>query len=331
MENNILEINNFTLTSSREINDILHNIENLKKESLLIHIVSFIHNTVLVQSLKNELNKMFPHAKIVLLKHTDKTRTCLTVYSINKKIENQDIENEVLRELYLQSSQKDFSIREYRSKLFSRYFIDHLTNLPNTYKLRNDLDEYKHFALVVFNIDNFQTVNNFYGYMVGDYVIEKVGKYLQEKLPDHHIYKLSGDEFAFIIDQDMGFYELKGYLDALYQKIKNIVIEYQNINIYIDFTLASSTNRDNKNIFSKVAMALKYAKETGAKYWIYEDRMNFENEYERNLQLSGIVRDAVENLKIMPYFQAIVDTKTSEIRKYECLARMVDKNEKVLS
>jgi EAL domain-containing protein (putative c-di-GMP-specific phosphodiesterase class I) len=78
-------------------------------------------------------------------------------------------------------------------------------------------------------------------------------------------------------------------------------------------------------------MALKYAKEIGAKFWIYEDRMNFENEYERNLKLSGIVRNAVENLKILPYFQAIVDSKTSEIKKYECLARLIDKNEKILS
>ena len=330
-EESILEINNFALTSSREIGEILHSIENLKKDNVLIHIVSYIHNTVLVQSLKSELNKMFPRAKIALLKHSDKLHTCLTIYSIAKNIDNQDIENEILRELYLQGAQKDFSIKEYRNKLFSRYFTDHLTNLPNTYKLRSDLDEYKNFALIVFNIDNFQTINNFYGYMVGDYVIEKVGKYLQEKLPDCRIYKLSGDEFAFVIEEDIGFYELKNYLEALYQKIKNIIIEYQNINIYVDFTLASSTNRDSKNIFSKVSMALKYAKQVGKKYWIYEDRMNFENEYERNLQLSGIVREAVENLRIMPYFQAIVDSKTSEIKKYECLARLVDKNEKVLS
>lgn len=331
IENGVLEINSFTLTSSRDVQEVLASVQNIDKEYILIHIVSFIHNTVLVQTLKNELSNIFPYAKIVLLKHNDKTKTYLTIYATNKDIDPEDIENEILRELSVQTVQKDLSIREYRNKLFSRYFTDHLTNLPNTYKLRSDLDDYKHFALVVFNIDNFQTINNFYGYIVGDYVIEKVGKYLQEKLPEHHIYKLSGDEFAFILDEEIGFYELKNYLDTLYKKIKNIVIEYQNINIYVDFTLASSTNRDNKNIFSNVSMALKYAKEIGAKFWIYEDRMNFENEYERNLQLSAIVRNAVENLEIMPYYQAIVDSKTSKIKKYECLARLIDKNGKILS
>jgi EAL domain-containing protein (putative c-di-GMP-specific phosphodiesterase class I) len=33
----------------------------------------------------------------------------------------------------------------------------------------------------------------------------------------------------------------------------------------------------------------------------------------------------------MPYYQAIVDSKTSEIKKYECLARLMDKNGKMLS
>jgi diguanylate cyclase (GGDEF)-like protein len=327
----VLEINSFTLTSSRDVQEILLNVQNIDKENILIHIVSFIHNTVLVQTLKNELSSIFPQAKIVLLKHSDKTKTELTIYSTNKEINKENLENEILQELSAQTTQKETAIGDYRNKLFSRYFTDHLTNLPNMYKLRSDLDDYKNFALVVFNIDNFQTINNFYGYMVGDYVIEKVGKYLQEKLPEHYIYKLSGDEFAFILDEEIGFYELKNYLDTLYKKIKNIVIEYQNINIYVDFTLASSTNRDNKNIFSNVSMALKYAKEIGAKFWIYEDRMNFENEYERNLKLSAIVRNAVENLKIMPYFQAIVDSKTSKIKKYECLARLIDKNGKILS
>lgn len=331
IENSVLEINSFTLTSSRDVREILSSIQNIDKEYILIHIVSFIHNTVLVQTLKNELSSIFPQAKIILLKHSDKTKTELTIYSTNKEINKENLENEILQELSAQTTQKETAIGDYRNKLFSRYFTDHLTNLPNMYKLRSDLDDYKNFALVVFNIDNFQTINNFYGYMVGDYVIEKVGKYLQEKLPEHYIYKLSGDEFAFILDEEIGFYELKNYLDTLYKKIKNIVIEYQNINIYVDFTLASSTNRDNKNIFSNVSMALKYAKEIGAKFWIYEDRMNFENEYERNLKLSAIVRNAVENLKIMPYFQAIVDSKTSKIKKYECLARLIDKNGKILS
>lgn len=331
IKNSALAVENFVLTSSREIDGVLENVRGLKKDRLLIQIASFMHNTVLVQTLKSELQKMFSDTKIVLLKHDDKLRTDLTFYSITREIDEENIESEILKELYLQVAKKDLSIGEYRNKLLSRYFTDHLTNLPNLYRLRSDLQDYKDFALVIFNIDNFQTINNFYGYVVGDFVIEQVGKYLQETISEHHIYKLSGDEFAFIIDKEIGFYELKDFLEDLYARIKNIIVAYQDIEIYVDFTLASSINKDNKNIFSNVSMALKYAKEKGVKFWIYEDRMNFENIYERNIKLSSVVREAVENLRIIPYFQAIVDSKTFEIKKYECLARLIDKNDKILS
>ena len=326
-----LEINSFTLESSSDIFNIIRKFKRLKNKNILIQITSFMHNTVLVQSLKSELFKIVPDVKIILLKHNDKIKTTLTIFDLKIDVDIQNISDEILNELYLQITQKNISIKEYRDKLFQRYFTDNLTNLPNKYKLRNDLEDHKDFTLVIFNIDNFQIINNFYGYIVGDYVIEKVGNYLKEKIPKYDIYKLSGDEFAFVIDKDMGFYDLKEYLSNLYNEINNIIIDYQDIKIYIDFTLASSANKNNKNIFSKVSMALKYAKKIGASFWIYEDRMKFENEYKRNLQLSGIIRYAVENSKIVPYFQAIVDTKTSKVTKYECLARLVDKNKKILS
>jgi len=78
-------------------------------------------------------------------------------------------------------------------------------------------------------------------------------------------------------------------------------------------------------------MALHYAREVSVPFWIYEDRMRFENEYERNLKMSGLVRHAVENSNIIPYFQAIFDNRTSKIVKYECLARLVDNNNRILS
>ena len=78
-------------------------------------------------------------------------------------------------------------------------------------------------------------------------------------------------------------------------------------------------------------MALIYAKQKGVPFWIYEDRMNFEHEYARNLQLSHTVRLAVKDSRVVPYYQAIMNNKTMKIEKYECLARLIDENEKILS
>ena len=328
---NILDINSFTLSSSSEINKALGNVLKVAGENTLIHIVAYVHNTVLVQSLKKELNKTIPDAKIVLLKHDDKTYISLVVYTLQKDINYENISDNILKELEKINSVKDKKLDDYRNKLLNRYFTDHLTNLPNMYQLRKDLYDNEDAGLVILNIDNFKTINNFYGFMVGDYVIEDVAEFFKKNIKEHKVYKLSGDEFALILENNIGFYELKEYLINLYEKIKNIVIKYQNTEIYVDFTLASCSNTKNNDIFSKVSMALKYAKEIGSPFWIYEERMNFENDYERNLKLSGLVRNAVESFKIVPYFQPIINNKTSKIEKYECLARLIDENENVIS
>lgn len=215
--------------------------------------------------------------------------------------------------------------------ILNRYFIDHLTNLPNIYQLRKDLEDKENFVLIIFNVDNFRTINNFYGCMVGDYVIEGLGQHFKNNLKYHKIYRLSGDEFAFVIDEKMFFYDIKEHLNTLCEDMKDFVVKYMDINIYVDFTLASSASRDNKNIFSKVSMALRHAKETYSNFWIYEDTMNFEKNYAMNLELSKTVREALKNHRIVPYYQAIIDTKTSKIQKYECLARLIDNKGKIVS
>lgn len=329
--NSSLEVNSFSLGSSSEVTSLINKIAELDKRQMLIHIVSFMHNTVLVQTLKSELVKIFPHATISLLKHISKTQSSVVLYTLDRDMGETDIRDEVLKELHLDNRLKTTTIDLHRKQLLGRYFTDHLTNLPNMYQLRKDLNDNEEAGLIVIKIDNFKTINNFYGFIIGDNALEQVSKYLVEHLPKHSVYRFSGVEFALLLEKNLGFYDLKEYLTRLYESLKNIVVDYQDTKIYVDVTLASCSNTNHDNMFSKVSMAMKYAKEKKIPFWIYEDRMEFENEYENNLNLSGIVRQAVEESKIIPYFQAVYDNKTSKISKYECLARLIDKNGRVMS
>ncbi|WP_297441995.1 EAL domain-containing protein [Sulfurimonas sp.] len=330
MESSPLKIRNFTLKSSTDVPSVVRKIKELEHDQLLIHILSYFHNTVLVQTLYKELLHLYPNSKIVLLKHEDKVTTSVNIFSLDlDDIEN--ISDEVLKELYLDNSDKNHCIEDYRTQLFKRYFTDHLTNLPNLYQLRKDLEHLENPGLILLKVDNFQTINNFYGFIVGDYVLESVGKFLKKTLPDNKVYRLSGAEFAITTEINLGFYELKKYIEEIYHKISKIRVYYQKTKIYIDFTFGSSSKKDSSNIFSKVSMALMYAKQRGVPYWIYEDRMHFEDDYSRNLTMSHTVKEAVDNSKVLPYYQAILDNKTGKVVKYECLARLVDSNEKIIA
>ena len=330
-EKSVLDVNSFTLSLSDDIHKAVLDILKIVGKSTLIHIISYDNNNSLAKDIKTELNKKIPKAKIVLLNHNGKAHISLVVYSLKEEYSISDISDYIIRKLEIKNSLNDKRLDDYRNKLLSRYFVDHLTNLPNMYQLRKDLYDNESGGLIIINIDNFKTINNFYGFIVGDFVIEEVGKFLKSNVKDHKIYKLSADEFAIILKNNMGFYDLKDYLSKLYETVKSIIIKYQDINIYVDLTLASCANTKNSEMFSKVSMALKYAKEKRLPFWIYEERMHFENDYERNLLLSGLVRSAIENFKIIPYFQPIINNKTMKVEKYECLARLIDENGKILS
>lgn len=328
---NILDIKSFTISSVEEVNRAMFDILNIVGKNTLIHIISHNENESLIESLQKELNNKIPQAKVVLFSQDNKVHTSLVVYSLKEKYALNNISDYILKELEIKNNLNDKRLDDYRNKLLSRYFVDHLTNLPNMYQLRKDLLDNEDGGLIILNIDNFKTINNFYGFIVGDYVIEEVSKFLKSQIKEHQIYKLTADEFAIILDNNMGFYDLKDYLSKLYDIVKDIVINYQDIKIYVDLTLASCANIKNSEMFSKVSMALKYAKEKGLPFWIYEERMHFENDYERNLVLSGLVKNAIENYNIIPYFQPIINNKTGKVQKYECLARLIDDNEKVVS
>ncbi len=222
----------------------------------------------------------------------------------------------------LKDLEKELSL--VRNELILQYYTDNLTSLPNLYRLRSDIEEKDEFTLIVLNIDNFKILNDFYGFVVGDFILESVARKLRITLKYENIYRIASDEFAILLDKKFKFYDLKEYLDDLVAKLSHLSFSYSATKIYVDLTFASASTSTPENIFSKVNMALKYAKEKLLKFWIYEDGMNMGDEYEKNLKFAVKIREALNNSRLIPYFQPILDNKTDKIVKYEALSRLMD-------
>ncbi len=212
-----------------------------------------------------------------------------------------------------------------QQSLIEQFYIDPLTRLPNLYQLRHDLEEATRFTLIIANIDNFKLLNDFYGFVVGDFILESFAKTLKNELGDTRVYRIAGDEFAILLPEKMNFYTLKAYISQLCKKLTHIKYAYAQTEIYVDSTLSSSASENNDDIFSKVSMAQKFAKKKQLKYWIFEDSMPFAQEYENNLKYATKVRKAIVDCSgIVPYFQPIIDNETGIVVKFEALSRMID-------
>jgi c-di-GMP phosphodiesterase len=321
----------YTIDSSSDIPLLLKDIKHPKDEIKLIHINAYQHHSLLVQNLKNKLLKKFPLTQIVELHHDNKTEVQVTLFSDVAHLQSNDlIEHSMLEEISRENRLLEDVLLENKKKLLERFYMDPLSNLPNLYKLRNDLENNQDCNLIILNIDNFKIINNFYGFVVGDYIIEAFGKKIVEKVTDASIYRIAGDEYAILTPKHLNFYKLEAYIKTLVKSLSHLMFSYAETEIYIDVTIASACS-DDQDTFSKVNMALRYAKDHQLAFWIYEDQMKFGDAYETNLKIATKIRKAIEASGIVPYFQPIVDNKTDKIVKFEVLARLIDQDGHILS
>ncbi len=327
---NLVNTYRFILNTTDDVIEIVKKIEALECNNMLIHIEAVIHNTVIVQSLKKAIEDSFSNISVVLLKIARDEIGAVTIYSLSDLPEDKRYD-QIVYALNQERLSYERELKMCRKGLINRYFTDPLTNLPNLYKLRDELHENDHGSFIAIHIDNFKLINDFYGFIVGDYILEQSASYITSIINGGTLYRMLSDEFVFILNDELEFYELKAYINELFAKLNNLSFMYQETKIYVDFTLASSTGNNWNDIFSKVSMALQYAKDNHLPFWIYEDRMHFESEYEKNLEISSVIRKAIEHSGIVPYVQPIICNESGKIVKYECLSRLIDDKDKILS
>ncbi len=105
---------------------------------------------------------------------------------------------------------------------------DNLTGLPNRFLFFDRLDQAirksrrqkNRFALLFIDIDDFKKVNDTYGHVTGDEVLQNVAKFLELTVRDSDtVARLAGDEFTVILDN----VQSNDNVEAIVQKIVGAV------------------------------------------------------------------------------------------------------------
>ncbi len=213
---------------------------------------------------------------------------------------------------------------------------DKLTGLKNRSKLIEDINKVEIPAVAFLNIDNFRQINDFYGNVFGDLLLQRVSDFLKEYCQGDiaylHIYRTQADEFAILASLSAK-YEKERFYSRIYQIVRrvnssNLVIEDEEISMTIT---ASLSYEDRDNLLTTANMALKFAKKNGMHLTVYKDEFSLDKIYKNNIKWTIELKNAIKNNKIVPYFQPIVNNKTGKIEKYESLVRLIDSNNKVVS
>ncbi len=225
-----------------------------------------------------------------------------------------------------------FAIASYRHREELQYHqtTDAITDLPNRVSLMDALDKEGTSALAIVNIDRFSDVNEVYGVEIGDAILSGYGHWLRRKLASQEgitLYKLGSDEYAFVFERCGDLHYCTTFLEGLIEQTQKESFVIEGIEIVL--TITAGIAPVSEHTLEHAAAALKQAKRKRHSLEVFS--VAFKAEQENNIAWYKRIKEAVEESRIVPYFQPIVDNATGKIIKYEALIRMIAEDGKVIS
>ncbi len=222
-------------------------------------------------------------------------------------------------------------------------YTDQSTQLPNRQKILIDIEEAVNPTLILLNIDFFKEINDCYGNHIGDLTLIAIAKRLKElqKKFYYRLYKMSGDEFAFLFDKKIELEELYNFIKTICAAIEEEPFKLAEHEIFVKVTLGAARSEDIDSVNLKEGkwrslathadMALKKAKKLGKHFIIFHESMQISKEFERNLIWKKKLKDAIDSHRIVPFFQPIMNNFSEKIEKYETLVRIVDRESGIVT
>lgn len=232
-------------------------------------------------------------------------------------------------ELYLDLRSHTLRLREQFNFLFLREKIellksDSLTGLFNRFSLIDDLHSHIGECYALFNIRDFSKMNMLYGRSYGDEIIITIANTLRKFISIENIYRFYADEFALIIDKNScpNIPEMLFEMESLLEKDQRI---FTTISFYGAYGIID------ESIFDRCEYAMMSRDKRHDRFInaddIHDDEIKL---FTHNLTISQKLRMALNNDKIVPYFQPIVSSIDENILKFEALMRVIDEEGNVL-
>jgi len=233
----------------------------------------------------------------------------------NKKIQN-----------YLAIFTDLTALRESQEQSLRLAYYDQLTGLPNRQKIVADMDERNPSVCIIFNIDDFKEINDFYGIETGDQILNQVGHWFSKM--NFSPYRISGDEFAILLHENFTWSDLRNRIKALMSLLEEKVFLVRNETINIRMTVGAAIGHS--KLLTRADIALNRAKKDKTSIALYAEHENIEETYRSNMRMSAMIRVALAQKRIVCHYQPIVNLITGKIDKYETLVRMMDSDHNLI-
>jgi len=228
----------------------------------------------------------------------------------------------LLYQTFLSIKNKKESITDALTQVYNRNFLRDLIEKIN-------IAEYQ---IIMLDIDYFKQINDNYGHKAGDIILAKTAKLVAEQIREEdYLIRFGGEEFLIFIKRGQNSKKLAYEIAQRIRKtVEQTPFLYEDKTINITVSMGVTCEPEH---FKTISQAIKHADEmlyrakregrnkVVSKY--IDETSTLKTEQSKSI---NEVKEALEENRIICYFQPIVDIQSNDIVKYEALARMVDKD-----
>jgi diguanylate cyclase (GGDEF)-like protein len=223
---------------------------------------------------------------------------------------------------------------KYKKEL-EKMYLDPLTGTYNRHFMYDHMDLLKMdtYTVFVIDIDFFKRINDTYGHEIGDKVLREIAHRIKECLHEEDILiRYGGEEFILFKKSNPDSPTYKYDMVQFARTIKNAVtkryISVENVKLKVTISIGINLYEYEKSVEEAIKhadMALYKAKQRGRnRIEVYNTNLKFES---KNI---NIVKEAIEEDRVICHYQPIVDLITGRITKYESLVRILTPDKKLL-
>jgi diguanylate cyclase (GGDEF)-like protein/PAS domain S-box-containing protein len=237
---------------------------------------------------------------------------------------------------YASTSEDNTDLHNAQQTIEQLAFYDPLTNLPNRRLLSDRLQKalehaQRHpeemVAVMVFDLDNFKTVNDSLGHNYGDDLLKYVAQIFQAQIrSEDTVSRQGGDEFTIILAGMRQIEKIADIATTILEKLSHpINLSGHQVVIGTSIGIAVYPNDAEKHdeLLRNADMAMYHAKEEGKNnFQFFMPAMN--KQAHHRLLLENKLRNGIEEDHFRLFYQPQVDLKTGALIGIEALIRWCD-------
>ena len=206
-------------------------------------------------------------------------------------------------------------------------------------QLLNSLESNDNALLIMIQIENFEILDKFYDTKTVDKIEHIYSKTLLDHMPHKEmfekIYTLGDGCFAITesfekITSKYSDVNIEEQLLEFIKNTKNSTIKLENIDY--DISVIASYSYGKTNLYENVRYGIEKAIDTNRNLIFANNLVDeAQKNAKKNIETIQMVKKALDESKIVSFFQPIIDNKTKEIIKYESLVRLINEENEVIS